>query len=166
MSVDYGISHATSTDGVHWTVAEAPVRSLLRAGIDPNSGGGQPSVIYDEIHCRWEMWLKSDAAGDTTNQPVTFNNMAGVWHATSTDAVQWTINYNGVRDLAWNATTPDTGEHLGLLTGADVAAKSTGRYMIYGGFDDQNVPAGFALPTSSGSVPAVTTLDIATRDAP
>src|SRR5205085_1805882 len=26
---DFGVSHATSPDGVHWTVLEAPVRSLL-----------------------------------------------------------------------------------------------------------------------------------------
>ena len=165
-STDYGIAHATSNDGIHWTIAEAPVRSLLRASADPNSGGGQPSVIYDDVHCRWEMWLKSDMMNEASNQPVDFNNMVGVWHATSYDAVQWTINYGGPRDLAWNATTPDTGEHLGLLTGADVAVKNGGRYMIYGGFDDQNVPNGYALPTSTSYVSGVTTLDVATRDVP
>jgi hypothetical protein len=161
---DYGIGHATSTDGVHWTVAEAPVRSLLRTMIDPTTGGSQPSVIYDAIHCRWEMWLHSDATGDTDAQPVVFNNMAGVWHATSMDGMTWSINYNGTRDLAWMQSS--SGEHLGLLTGADVAAKSSARYLLYVGFDDQNVPSGFVLPTHSGTTPGVMALDLAARDAP
>ena len=163
---DYGIAHSTSTDGIHWTTAEAPVRSLLRASVDRTSGGAQPSVIYDEPHCRWELWMRSDLAGETDVQPVVFNNMAGVWHATSTDAVSWTINFNGTRDLKWNDGAPDAGEHLGLLTGTDVAMKLTGRYMIYGGFDDQLVPGGFLLPNHSTTQPGVMTLNLATRDAP
>ena len=162
----YGVAHATSPDGVHWTVAEAPVRSLLRTRTMPTSGGAQPSVIYDAAHCRWEMWLRSDLAGDTDAQPVVFNNMAGVWHATSMDGATWQINYTGVRDLAWMPAA--AGEHLGLLTGADVAAKGTARYMAYVGFDDQNVPSGFVLPDRStqGYEPGVTTLELAARDAP
>ena len=61
---DYGIAHATSTDGIHWTTAEAPVRSLLRASVDLNSGGGQPSVIYDDVHCKFELWMTNDLAGE------------------------------------------------------------------------------------------------------
>jgi len=162
----YGVGHATSTDGVHWSPVEVPVRSLLRASADRTTGGAQPSVIYDDVHCRWELWQTSDATGDTDNQPIVFNNMAGVWHATSKDAVTWSINYNGPRDLVWMASEP--GEHLGLLTGADVAVKDGGRYMMYGAFDDQNVPSGFFLPDRSqqGYEPGVMTLDLATRDAP
>lgn len=165
--VDYGISHATSTDGVHWSVLEAPIRSLLRSTASLTSGGGQPSVIYDALHCRYEMWLRSDAAGESSSQPVVFNNMVGVWHATSTDGMTWAINYNQTRDVAWNAASPDPGEHLGLLTGADVAIKNGGRYMVFSGFDDQNVPAGFALPDHSqqGFGPGVITLNVAARDA-
>jgi hypothetical protein len=163
--MDYGIGHATSTDGVHWTVAEAPVRTLLRTQIDPKSGGSQPSVIYDADHCRWEMWLHSDAAADVASQPVDFNNMAGVWHAASNDAVHWNINYSGSRDVSWMASA--AGEHLGLLTGADVAAKSTGRYMVYVGFDDASVPSGFVLPArAGGTMPGVMALNLAARDAP
>jgi len=161
----YGIGHATSTDGIHWTVAEAPVRSLLRASADPTTGGGQASVVYDAFHCRYEMWFTSDAPTDTAAQPVVFNNMAGVWHADSTDGVTWHPAFTGPRDLAWDKTA--TGEHLGLLTGADVADKNGARYMVYVGFDDQNVPTGFALPDRStlGYEPGVTTLGLATRDA-
>jgi hypothetical protein len=111
------------------------------------------------------MWLRSDADADVTAQPVAFNNMAGVWHATSTDAMHWNLNYNGERDLTWIASS--SGEHLGLLTGADVAAKGTGRYMVYVGFDDQSVPSGFVLPArAGGTMPGVMALDLAARDAP
>lgn len=163
----YGIAHATSTDGIHWQVAEAPVRSLLKMAAVPTSGGGQPSVIYDAIHCRWEMWLRADADGEANAQPIVFNNMVGVWHATSPDGVTWSVDYAGARDLAWNSTTPDDGEHLGLLTGADVAAKGASRYMVYSGFDNQNVPPGFVLPDRSqqGYEPGVITLNVAARDA-
>ncbi len=163
----YGISHATSVDGIHWAIAEAPVHTLLRMSAVPSSGGGQPSVIYDATHCRYEMWLHSDADTENMNQPIVFNNMAGVWHATSLDGVTWSVNYAGIRDLQWNATTPDAGEHLGLLTGADVAAKGSSRYMVYSGFDNQNVPTGFALPDRSqqGFEAGVITLNVAARDA-
>ena len=161
-----GVGHATSTDGIHWAVAEAPVRSLLGASIDATSGGAQPSVIYDTLHCRWEMWLVRDAAGENDAQPVVLDNMAGVWHATSFDGTTWSITYTGARDLAWMASAP--GEHLGLRTGADVAGKGTARYLVYVVFDDQDVPSGATLPDRSmqGSEPGVMALDLAARDAP
>ncbi len=162
-----GIAHATSTDGIHWHVLEAPVRSLLRASADPRTGGAQPSVVYDAAHCRWEMWLTSDLAAEHDDQPVDFNNMAGVWHADSTDGTSWHINYVFARELRWGAT--DAGEHLGLLAGADVGASSNGRLMLYVGFDDQNVPSGFSLPDRTGSPASragVMTLNVATRDLP
>ncbi len=162
----YGVGHATSTDGVHWSPEAAPITSLLRASGDRTSGGAQPSVIYDDLHCRWEMWLTSDGPGETDGQPVRFNNMAGVWHATSTNGTSWSINYQQTRDLVWDETS--AGEHLGLLTGAEVAAKNNGRYLVYVGFDDENVPADSYLPDNStaGFSPGVMTLNLATRDAP
>jgi hypothetical protein len=163
---DFGISHATSTDGVHWTVAEAPIRSLLRAAADTKTGGQQPSVVYDAAHCRYEMWLTSDVGTENDAQPIEFNNMMGVYKAESMDGISWSVNYMRPRDLAWSQT--EAGEHLGLLTGADVAMNSSGRLMLYVGFDDQNVPAGFALPdrTPQGFQPGVMTLQVATRDLP
>jgi len=122
----YGVAHATSTDGVHWQVAEAPVKSLLKMSAVPTSGG-----------------------------------------ATSPDGVIWSVTYSGSRDLAWNSAMPDDGEHLGLLTGADVAAKGTSRYMVYSGFDNQNVPSGFVLfdRSQQGYESGVITLNVAARDA-
>lgn len=163
----YGIGHATSSDGVHWTVDAAPIPSLLRASADKKTGGAQPSVVYDDVHCRWEMWLTSDSpATENDDQPIEFNNMVGVWHATSSNGTSWTINYSQLRDLVWDQTA--SGEHLGLMTGADVALKSTGRVMVYVGFDDQNVPTDSSLPdrTTAGSRAGVMTLNVATRDAP
>lgn len=163
----FGIGHATSTDGIHWAVDAAPIPSLSRASADPTTGGAQPSVIYDDVHCRWELWLTSDSPPtENDDQPVEFNNMVGVWRATSTDGSTWSINYSFARDFVWDASAP--GEHLGLLTGADIAAVGGGRYMVYVGFDDQNVPTGSFLPdrTATGYRPGVMTLNLATRDAP
>ena len=163
----YGISHATSTDGLHWVMAEAPVRSLLRMSAVLTSGGAQPSVIYDATHCNWEMWLTSDAPGEHDNQPVAFNNMAGVWHADSKDGVNWHLDYLFARELTWTQT--EAGEPLGLLTGADVAQNGNGRLMLYVGFDDQMVPPNFFLPDHSvtpGFRPGVMVLNVATRDLP
>jgi hypothetical protein len=157
----YGVAHATSTDALTWTIQEAPVRSLLATASMLNTGYSQPSAVYDEMHCRWELWM-ADQTG-VTNQPVNFNNMTGVLHATSTNGTSWTKDTT--RDLTWDGSK--NGEHLGLLTGADVAIKGTGRYMVYVGFDDQNVPSGSLLPArSGGTVAGVFTLNLATRDAP
>ncbi|MFN0251754.1 MAG: hypothetical protein ACKV2T_33060 [Kofleriaceae bacterium] len=160
----YGVSHATSVDGVTWTIEASPIRSLLRTS-SLTSGGAQPSVVYSAAHCRWEMWLRSDADADVTNQPVAFNNMAGVYKAESMDGLSWNINYSFNRDFTWMQAEP--GEGLGLLTGVDVAANGNGRLMLYVGFDDQNVPNGFVLPLrAGGAAPGVFTLNVATRDLP
>lgn len=160
---DAGVAHATSTDGIAWTVLEAPVRSLLRASADRTSGGSRPSVIYDAPRCRYEMWLTSDAPGELDAQPVALANTRGVFHADSTDGITWFVRYDRPRDLAWSAT--EAGEHLGMAAGADVAANGTGRLMLYVGYDDQGVPAGFELPDRAGGVrPGVTALNVATRD--
>jgi hypothetical protein len=159
-----GIGYATSTDGVTWTPVAAPVPTLLRASADPTTGGKKPTVIYDPLYCRWEMWMSNDLPADTTAQPVVANNTAGLWHALSTNGTSWSVNFAFPRDVVWSNTAQ--GEALGMAAGADVAAKSTGRYMLYGAYDDQNVPAGSTLPTSSGTTAGVTVLNLATRDAP
>lgn len=160
----YGVAHATSLDGIHWAPdGAAPIASLLRVPGNPTTGPAQPSVVWDAIRDRWEMWVTSDAAGETDAQPVVFNNMAGVWHATSRDGASWQIDYQGARDLAWAPRVP--GEHLGLLTGADVAARGDERRMVYVGFDDRNVPPGLFVPirTAPGFMAGVFALDVATR---
>jgi hypothetical protein len=152
---DRGVSYATSTDGITWTIVAAPVKSLLRASADDTTGGQRPSVLYDAAHCKWEMWMTNDLPADTASQPV-LDNTAGVWKAESLDGKSWSVFFTGQRDLAWNAAAPATGERLGLSAGADVAQSATGRAMIYVGFDDQSVPAGYTLPGNpSGTVSGV-----------
>lgn len=154
-----GIAHATSADAVTWTIGQAPVTSLLRMSSMPSTGYSQPSVIYDDIHCRWELWMADQS--NVSSQPVKLNNMSAVLHAKSNDGISW--SKDAAADLTWDSTAG--GEDLGLRRGADIAAKSTGRYMVYVGFDDDNVPTGSRLPTGpSTSVDGVFTLNVATRD--
>lgn len=164
--VHRGVGHATSTDGLTWTPAQAPVKSLSRASANDTTGGTAPSAIYDAVHCRWELWQSNDLAGDTTAQTAQLDNTAGVWHADSDDATQWSISYTSARDLAWNQAAPAAGEKLGMRSGFDVADVNGGRVMVYVGYDDQNVPAGSTLPTTNASTSGVMTINIATRDVP
>jgi hypothetical protein len=148
----HGIGHATSKDLASWQFDSIPITSLQR--------GTQPTVVYDELHCRWEMWLSNDQPTDTTG--AISGATAGYWHATSTNATSWSISYQQLRDVVWMST--ENGEHLGLRPGADVASKNGGRYMLYTGFDNGNVPANSTLPTATGTTPGVMTLNLATRD--
>lgn len=157
-----GIGHASSKDLVNWTFDGIPIPSLQRAATDLKSGGAQPTVIYDALYCRWEMWLSNDLQADNTGTIT--GATAGIWHATSTNGTSWTINYSQLRDVVWDNT--ENGEPLGIRAGADIAEKTGGRYMVYTGFDNQNVPADSTLPTASGTTPGVMTLNLATRDAP
>lgn len=161
----FGVSHATSPDGIAWTIVAAPIRSLLRSSVTLTSGGAQPSVVYDERRCKWELWQTSDLAGELDDQPAAFNNTKGVWKAESDDGLAWFVDYTRTRDFQWSATQP--GETLGMLTGVDVGDDDTGRFMLYVGFDDDNVPMDFLLPARAGGViPGVFSLNIATRDLP
>lgn len=165
-TVNRGVGHATSTDGIAWTLVQSPVRSLMRASADETTGGNAPSAIYDAVHCRWELWQSNDLPADISSQPVALDNTAGVFHADSTDALQWNIFYSSPRDVTWNAAAPASGEKLGMRTGADVADVAGGRVMVYVGYDDQNVPANSTLPTTNATRSGVMTLNIATRDVP
>jgi hypothetical protein len=160
-----GIGHATSPDGTTWTLDTAATPSLSRTAADKASGGERPTVIYDAPHCAWELWLTNEAsATENDNQTVDSSSSSGLWRATSTNGTSWTINYAFARDFVWDGTAD--GEGLGMRAGADIAIKSTGRYMLYTGFDDQGVPSGSTLPTRTGSTSGVMTLNLATRDAP
>ncbi len=161
-----GVGHAVSADGITWVVDEAPVRTLLRAALDRTSGGRKPSVVHDEPRCRYELWQTNDLPGDVDAQPVAADNTAGVYRAESTDGRSWNLRYDRARDHLWSAA--EDGEALGLAAGADVAQNGTGRLMLYAGYDDQDVPAGFTLLDRMQVTqrPGVITLNIATRDLP
>ncbi len=161
-----GVAHAVSGDGITWVLDEAPVRTLLRAGTDRTSGGRKPSVVYDAARCRYELWLTSDLPADVTGQPVALDNTAGVYFADSSDGRAWNVRFDRPRELAWTAAEP--GEALGLQAGGDVAQNGSGRLMLYVGYDDGGVPAGFTLPDRALGTPrpGVMTVNVATRDLP
>lgn len=163
--VNSGVGHATSGDGVTWSIVQSPVKSLLEASIDNRSGGISPSAVYDAAHCRWELWQHKERGGEPA-QPVDLDNTSGVFHADSSDALQWSIFFTSPRDVSWNQVQPAAGEKLGMRTGFDVAELSGGRVMVYVGYDDQNVPANATLPTTNATRPGVMTINIATRDVP
>jgi hypothetical protein len=161
-----GIGHATSADGITWTVAQSPVASLLEASADRLTGGNSPSAVYDAVHCRFELWQNRDRGNDTAAQPVQLDNTAGVWHADSRDATQWSVFFAGPRDVSWNQAAPDAGEKLGMRSGFDITDVNSGRVMVYVGYDDSNVPANATLPTANATRAGVMTINIATRDVP
>jgi hypothetical protein len=157
----FGISHATSTDGVHWQPSpNNPVPSLRNAD---NVGGQQPSVAWNPTLGRWEMWFTSDTDAEVAQIPSTFNPALGFWMATSPDAVSWQVDYDRPRDLYWRPGSPH--EEHGLLTGAEVAIVDGTRHIFYTGWGSVDVPDGFVVPVRDrrGTVPAVLNLIHATK---
>ena len=157
----FGISHATSADGVFWIPSpDNPVPSLRNSiGI----GGQQPSVTYDAHHDQWTMYFTRDGDDELEQMPSTFNPSLGVWSATSTDALVWTTDDKHARDFAWDGAWPD--EAFGLLTGADVLWTSTQTHLYYTGWGRVAVPEGFVVPVRDDReyVPAVLNLLHATK---
>lgn len=73
----FGISHATSTDGIHWVPAAAnPIAAT--------NGSKGPSVVHD-ADGTWEMFYQDDSSLDLAQVPSTFNPQLGIWRATSPD---------------------------------------------------------------------------------
>ncbi len=159
----FGISHATSSDGIHWIPSpDNPIPSLRNA---ENSGGQQPSVAWNPALQRWEMWFTLDAEREVEQIPSTFNPALGFWLATSADALSWEIDYDSPRDFYWR---PDSlYEEYGLLTGVEVAIVDGIRHLFYAGWGSNNVPEGFIVPVRDRRefVPAVLNLIRATKDA-
>lgn len=159
----FGISHATSMDGIHWTPSPGnPVPSLRNAN---NAGGQQPSVAWNPVLQRWEMWFTSDSDQEKALIPSTFNPAFGFWMATSTDASTWRVDYKTPRDSYWRPGSPE--EAYGLLTGADVVIVDRMRHMFYTGWGNRNIPEGFIVPVRDARsyVPAVLNLFHATKPA-
>jgi hypothetical protein len=159
----FGISHAASADGVHWVASpDNPVPGLRNA---QNAGGQQPSVAWNPIRDRFEMWFTSDSDAEQEGIPSTFNPALGFWRAVSADGVIWTVNYGAPRDVYWRPDSPF--EESGLLTGADVVIVGGVRHLFYTGWGSVGVPDGFLVPVRDrrGYVPAVLSLIHAVKDA-
>jgi len=130
----FGVSHATSTDGVHWTASSHnPVLS----------GAQQPSVVRDPASGRFELFFNGDSDADKAAAPSAFNVSLHVSLATSADGDNFTVA-DPTHVLAWN---PDLAyERYGWLTGADVVLRDDGYWLFYTGFSDDNPPENFYIP--------------------
>jgi len=161
--VAFGISHATSSDGIHWIPgSDNPVPSLRN---DENVGGQQPSVAWNPVLQRWEMWFTLDTDKDVAQIPSTFNPALGFWLATSADAFSWQVHGGAQRDVYWQPHS--IYEEYGVLTGADVVIVNGLRHLFYTGWGSNDVPEGFVVPLRDrrGFAPAVLNLIHATKDA-
>jgi len=159
----FGISHATSSDGIHWKPsANNPIPSLRNAN---NAGGQQPSVAWNPVLKRWEMWFTSDTEDEIVQIPSTFNPALGFWLATSKDAISWEVDYSAPRNVYWRPGSSD--EEYGLLTGAEVVIVNGARHLFYTGWGSVGVPEGFVVPVRDNRkyVPAVLNLIHATKQA-
>jgi len=159
----FGISHATSSDGIHWIPSpNNPIPSLRNAD---NAGGQQPSVAWNPDLQRWEMWYTMDSEEEVELIPSTFNPAFGFWMATSVDALVWEVDYSAPRDFYWQPES--LYEEHGLLTGAEVVIVNGVRHLFYTGWGSNEAPEGFAVPVGDHRkyVPAVLNLIHAANDA-
>jgi hypothetical protein len=148
----YGISHATSKDGIHFTV-------------QPNNpqvpGAAQPSVVKDPTSGVWELFYVSDTDQEKATEPSTFNPFLGVFRSISSDLSTWSAK-PAQRYLTWDPNAP--GEVYGLIAAGDMALRDGIHRYYYPGWSTQNVPAGFLCPLRDGTYPAaVIVLDLAIR---
>ena len=157
----YGISHATSTDLVHWTVVPDENPVLM--------GAGQATVVEDQAEGKLHMWYSQDdsAVLESTVPSAVFPTL-GFFHATSDlgDGVRWATETG--REFSWD---PSVGtERLGLLNGPAVVRSGDEYRLYYGAWGDVGVPAGSCAYVWQDGViaatPGVYGLSLATRKAP
>ncbi|MBL8024928.1 MAG: hypothetical protein JNL74_00875 [Fibrobacteres bacterium] len=134
----WGVSHAISTDGIHWTPdTDNPVASLID---QYGSGGAQPSVVYDSIRGKWHLWFSNDRPHERDSLARSSNSVYGFRHAVSSDAKNWTIDYSTPPDFVWQRALPS--EALGLVTGVESVIRNDSVWLYYTGVDSTHAPAG------------------------
>jgi hypothetical protein len=151
----FGLSHATSTDGTHWTVAGGnPVAAL--------NGGKGPSIVQG-AGGSWELYFQRDTAADTRMVPSTFNPQLGIWTATSTDLTTWTVD-NSARVLEWAGSY--ASEAYGWIAVGDMALVGGQHRYYYPAFSTLMPPASnWVVPLQDGGFsPSLIVLDMARRD--
>lgn len=150
--LNFGVSHATSTDGIHW----AP-----QPGNPQVFGGAQPSVVRDPASQEYELFYVEDTDADKAMVPSGFNPFLGVWRRTSPDLLTWSAA-GPSRDFSWDGDQKT--EVYGLIAAGDMAYRDGVYRYYYPGWSADAVPPGFLCPLQDGSLePGVIVLDLALR---
>lgn len=131
----FGVSHATSKDGVQWTQA---------AG-NPQAGGMQPSVVWNPKSARFELFFNADTDAEKATAATNFNVSVHLSHATSPDGNSFQLS-NPKHVFDWDAS--HTYEAYGWLTGADAVLRPDGYWLFYTGFSNQSPPQNFFVPAN------------------
>lgn len=132
--LDFGISHATSTDGIHWTMSQG----------NPVWHGMQPSVVWDDTASRFELFFNGDSDEEKAAAPSTFNPSVRVSYATSNDGESF---QGGTPALDWDDAIDY--EEYGWLTGADAVLRPDGYWLFYTGFSSVDPPENFYVPANN-----------------
>ncbi len=150
--LNYGVSHATSMDGIHWTPQPSNPQ------ID---GGAQPSLVRDPASSEYELFYVQDTDAEKATMPSSFNPFLGVWRRTSPDLLTWSAP-GAARDFTWDGT--EKTEVYGLVAAGDMAFRDGVYRYYYPGWSAEDVPSGFLCPLNDGSFePAVLVLNLALR---
>jgi len=144
----YGISHATSTDLVHWTMTAT----------NPVLVGGQTPAVQIADDGTRTLWYHLDT--DTSSEPSTLFPTLGVWKVTSPDGITFSAQAAS-RDFQWDGSY--SYETYGWLPGVAVARGPDGvDRMYYSGWGSQPAPAGSCVFTQNGMVTGTASFDLAT----
>lgn len=135
--LDFGISHATSPDGLHWTMSQD----------NPVWVGMQPSVVWDDVAARFELYYNGDSDAEKGAAPSQFNPSVHVSHATSSDGDSFVAS-SPIHVLDWDAS--NDYEEYGWLTGADAVLRPDGFWLYFTGFSSVNPPPNFYVPANHG----------------
>jgi hypothetical protein len=156
----YGISHATSTDGIHWTPANNPIANLGSGGAALDGSKG-PSVVQNPSG-GWEMFYQQDSSSDLIAVPSTFNPQLGIWKSTSSDLTTWTAE-PASRELEWDGSL--VTEEYGWIAVGDMWIHDGQYRYYYPAFSGLAPPSPtWVVPTQTGSEPSLIVLDMARHD--
>jgi hypothetical protein len=163
----YGMSQATSKDGLSFTMA---------AGNPTVVGGTQPSVV--KVGSTYELYLVHDSADDNLRIPTDFNPYLGPWKRTSPDLRTWSER-SPAQELTFDVNVPS--ERYGWVKAGDMAYRDGIHRYYYAALGARDVPTDFGahlrwdsgIPTPEGGVeygpdggvvvPAVFGLHVAAR---
>jgi hypothetical protein len=148
----YGIGHATSTDGVHWTVLDNGETASL-------SGGQGPSVVKGPAG--WEIYFHDDFMGDQAKVPTSFNPQYGIRRGTSANLAAWTVDDKSY-ELTWDGSD---NEKYGWVAVGDMTFVNGVHRYYYPAFSALQGPdTTWVAPLAAGGyVPSLMVLDMARR---